>query len=365
MELKKAIDILESAGYVRKPLFKKPLAELKECTIDLSIVIPVYNAEDYLEKCLNSLLVQKGNCKYEVICINDGSLDGSLAILERMADKFANLVIHNQKNGGISCARNAGIALARGEYVGFVDNDDYVESDYVERIMKAARENDADIVQVGYSRITTEGNVLFNCQHGDFVVSYDDFAANFERLKGTIWAGCYKKRIFENVRFPEGYWYEDMINKILFIRLARKIVSVNDVLYYWVARPTSAMSTLWKSYNIKAVDQVYLPIALQRHVKKIENDELFRIALQKEYSYILYLRTHKLPRLFRKAIFIIVSEKLREFKTMEEDIYTPSKYRYFDVWNAVCLWHLLTTHICSFVNRHIFAQANKRIVYGR
>lgn len=112
---------LKAAGYFPRPLWDK-IKPLQESSIDLSIIIPVYNAEEYLHLCLESILKQKTNFTYEVVCINDGSNNGSLSILEKFAEIYScKLVVVSQLNAGISISRNRGIAMAKGKYIGFID----------------------------------------------------------------------------------------------------------------------------------------------------------------------------------------------------------------------------------------------------
>ena len=118
-----AYEILKNAGYEFKVL-DSSFVSLQEESIDLSIIVPVYNAEYYLRKCLNSIMSQQTSYSYEVICVNDGSKDNSISILEEFQQKFPNIVIFNQENAGISAARNKGIELANGKYLAFVDNDE-------------------------------------------------------------------------------------------------------------------------------------------------------------------------------------------------------------------------------------------------
>lgn len=116
--------------------------------ITVSVIIPVYNAEKYLSRCLDSVFTQSGS--YEVITINDGSTDKSLAILQEYAKKHSNLTIINQKNQGVSAARNKGLEVAKNKYVTFVDSDDWLEPDAFKRILKVIRKDKPDIVLTGF-----------------------------------------------------------------------------------------------------------------------------------------------------------------------------------------------------------------------
>ena len=119
--------------------------------ISLSIIVPVYNVENYLIRCLDSLVNQTLK-EIEIICINDGSKDNSLNILEEYAKKDSRIIILNQENAGLSAARNAGMEIAKGEYIGFVDSDDWVDLDFFEKLYIAAKNNDCDIAVADFIR---------------------------------------------------------------------------------------------------------------------------------------------------------------------------------------------------------------------
>ena len=118
----------------------------------VSIIVPVYNVEKYLKRCLESLVNQTLK-DIEIICVNDGSTDGSLAILNEYVRNDDRIVVINQENSGQSVARNRGIDVAKGEYIGFVDSDDWVCEDYFERLHNSAIQNNAEIAVGGIIRL--------------------------------------------------------------------------------------------------------------------------------------------------------------------------------------------------------------------
>ena len=124
--------------------------------IKISVIVPVFNAEKYLKMCLNSLVSQTLK-NIEIICIDDGSTDNSLAILDKFKSKDDRIKIIKQKNYGVSMARNNGISEAQGEYIGFVDADDWVDKDFFEKLYNAAQKYNADIATAGYY---TRGKIL-------------------------------------------------------------------------------------------------------------------------------------------------------------------------------------------------------------
>ena len=123
----------------------------REETLDLSIIIPVYNGEKYLKECLDSIFNNKTKYEYEVIVIDDGSSDSSMKILQSYSKD--NLIIKSQTNQGAAAARNQGLDLARGEYVAFIDSDDYVSDNYIEKLVYEGKEKKADVVKCGYYRV--------------------------------------------------------------------------------------------------------------------------------------------------------------------------------------------------------------------
>lgn len=125
----------------------------------VSIIIPVYNCEKYLDKCLSSVIAQSYQ-KLEIIVINDGSNDNSGKMIQEYADNYANILPINQANSGVSAARNNGIEKASGEYLLFVDGDDYLETEYIKKLVEAAQRNASDLVICGCTMVDSEGKVI-------------------------------------------------------------------------------------------------------------------------------------------------------------------------------------------------------------
>jgi len=130
---------------------------LRPATIDVSIIVPLYNSETFLPTCLNSLINQKTNYQYEIILVNDGSKDNTQEIAEEYANKYPDkVIIISQKNQGISAARNTGLENSNGKYIGFADHDDWVSEDYIEKLMTVAEREDADIVKCSFAIVKNE-----------------------------------------------------------------------------------------------------------------------------------------------------------------------------------------------------------------
>ncbi len=181
----------------------------------LSVIVPVYNAEECLSRCLESLLHQ-GWKDYEVICVNDGSTDGSLGVLETYEERYGNIVrIINQTNGGVSKARNAGLDAARGEVIAFCDADDYLVPDAYRYLMEHYWHEGVDVLK--YNSVTLDARMLKVWQEPDgvsgkvtFEGSGHDFYCRFRPC--FVWANLYRKSFFDqnHLRFGEQGYAEDI-----------------------------------------------------------------------------------------------------------------------------------------------------------
>ncbi len=178
----------------------------------ITIIVPVYNTKEYLNKCVNSLISQTYE-NLEIILVDDGSTDASGALCDELAAKDSRIVVIHKENGGSSSARNAGISMAHGDYIGFVDSDDYVEPFMYERLIEGAP---AEIIQIGRNEIDVEGSILPDiCIPPKEDTFYDSESFMRELLlhKGDC-SFCTKiisKKMFDNPknRFPEGILNED------------------------------------------------------------------------------------------------------------------------------------------------------------
>ena len=159
MSYKEAIEVLNRLHKKKKIDIAKSCIRAKEIKYDVSIIVPVYNAEKNLEICIKSLINQKTNYKYEIICVNDGSSDDSLEILHRLSEYEEKIVIVDQTNGGASKARNSGMKIAKGRYFFFVDADDILPEKTIEVLLKAAKRSNADIVQGSIAKCNDNGEI--------------------------------------------------------------------------------------------------------------------------------------------------------------------------------------------------------------
>lgn len=179
----------------------------------ISIVVPVYNVEKYLERCINSIINQTYE-NIEIILVNDGSTDNSLEICNKYIKKDSRIKLINKQNGGLSDARNVGIDNAIGKYITFVDSDDYIDVDYVEFLYKLIKKYNTRLSLCSYKAIYENGTVLTQENNNEYTLNAHDTLEKMlyhDDFNVSTWAKMYDITLFENVRFPKGKIFEDAL----------------------------------------------------------------------------------------------------------------------------------------------------------
>ena len=213
----------------------------------VSVIVPVYNKEDVLSRCLNSIKNQSYTY-FEVLLVNDGSKDKSLPILKQYESNDDRFHVVDKVNGGASSARNVGLDYARGEYICFVDPDDYIESNYIERLYNAIQQ--ADMAVCGYNRIYGDRNVTLEKQK-DYKVSKELFLKKILLSEnpgsGYCWNKIFKKTLVNDIRFDESIHYgEDaaFLYEIIKNNVLNSIYVCNEGLYNYVLNDNGLSRTL-------------------------------------------------------------------------------------------------------------------------
>ena len=240
----------------------------------VSIIVPVYNAQKGLSRCLESICGQTYQ-ELEIIVLNDGSTDDSLAICEQFRAKDPRIVVVDKENEGVSCTRNAGLVLAHGDYIQFADSDDALDPDYTQNLVQAALEHNADLVIAPYwmvipSNSSKTGHALETLQTSlgiepeapktevhkygflpQGVYSREDYARRLMQQPasfyyGVLWNKLYRRSIVEEGRLrcdPEVSWCEDFLFNLEYIRRTRLIAATAQPVYCYVKRPGSLVAT--------------------------------------------------------------------------------------------------------------------------
>jgi len=287
--------------------------------IKVSIVVPVYNTEKYLDKCLHSLVNQTLDL-VEIIIVNDGSTDKSQMIIDEYLKKYPDRVkIFIKNNGGLSDARNFGIERASGEYIGFVDSDDYVNTNMFKNLYEAAISKNADIVECDYkSFYYKKDEIVFfepDCKTNK---KYQDIIINESKsiivdISDMAWNKIYRKNLFIDytIRFPKGLWHEDYATIPILISKAKKYALIDYVGYYYLQRENS----ITHSVSTKSLDVISGFNYTINEMKRLESYNIFEEELYEKYKGLLV-----------KIMFIIIKLKKNDYRIIRSKNVIDSMY---------------------------------------
>lgn len=220
----------------------------------VSIIVPVYNASSHISICIDSILKQTYK-NLEIILVNDGSTDDTLEKLNKYAQKHSQIKVYSKKNGGVASTRNYGLSKADGYYIMFMDNDDYIDKDYVEK-MVSFDDDDYDIINSGYVRETYDGKVLFKR------ALIDDEIALYIQL--ACWGKLYRHEYIKKYKFLDSKIADDLYFNVLAYNDTNKIKTVSYCGYHWLFNDKSLSNTDNKGLNYTS--------QLLEVLEKVDND---------------------------------------------------------------------------------------------
>ncbi len=243
--------------------------------IKLSIIVPCYKVEKYLPRCLDTLVSQTLK-DIEIVCINDGSPDNCLKILKDYRKKYGDkIVIIDKKNEGVWKGRHDAIKIAKGEYIGFVDSDDYVTEDFAEKLYNSAKENNADISVCGFDRIDLLTGKVYSremCKPKHDVIYINENPGLLLEINGAPWNKIYRSEILKKAHDLKNV--PKILDDMMFIQLAylnaNKIVFIKDSLYRYIVRSDSIINTI----NVDKIPSTYAAMKEIREYYEKEKPEL-------------------------------------------------------------------------------------------
>ena len=240
---------------------------MNECK--LSIIVPVYGVEKYIDKCLNSLVKQSLK-EIEIIVVNDGSPDNSQKIIDKYVKKYPDKIkSYIKENGGQGSARNYGLKKASGEYIGYVDSDDFVEKDMYKKLYNKAKENNYDIVVCGNYNVSEDYQ---NKNIDAFINNYNTDLENIFFGKMAVWNKIYKRDILikNKLEFKEKVWYEDLAFTLKAIMNSNTFAFIDEPLYDYLIREGSTMNNSNVQRNLEILDAFNDILSYIQHNKKEE-----------------------------------------------------------------------------------------------
>lgn len=279
----------------------------------ISIVVPVYNVEQYLDKCIQSILDQTYP-NLEVILVDDGSTDRCSQICDEWSLRDSRIRVIHQKNAGVAVARNVGIRAAGGEYLYFVDSDDWIATDLCEKVMQVFAVCDVDIVIFNCDQILENGKSLGGTETlREGLLSREDALKNLLQgnINGYLWNKIYRKKVFDNIWLPERTAFEDMAISYKLLINADQIYCLDEKLYYYYQRAGSATSVL----NSRKLCELFLSRWESYEYLKPLYPNIAEIVFPRVAQCALRLYDRSLWEKVDEEIYGISQEFLRENKT--------------------------------------------------
>jgi len=224
--------------------------------VKVSIIIPIYNVERFLKRCLNSVINQSLE-DIEIICINDGSTDNSLSIIKEFSENDSRIKTYNRTNHGLGASRNFGIRKALGEYILFVDSDDWIELDTCEKLFSVAKKNNLDILQGKFNKVDDDGHKnsyhFFNSYPKNNVMTGLDFFNKAQPILSYNWDKLWKRDFFlnNNLYNIENIFYEDLVTTYKAYILAEKVMYIDFPFYNYYINSNSITNVSLNKKHIK------------------------------------------------------------------------------------------------------------------
>lgn len=280
----------------------------------ISVIVPIYNVEKYVEQCIDSILEQTYK-NLEIILIDDGSTDLSSSICDEYAKRDDRIVLIHKENGGAASAKNVGLRIATGEYVSFVDGDDYLEPDAYEYMVSKLIDEEADIVHCNHRDVYKENQNDRIIITNETNVGSKEYLVDFTKkwINSLLWDKLYRRKIFNNIYFEEGHKIDDEFFTYQGVMNATKIVSTPKVVYNYRKRKSSVMLSVESQEEIFIDRLDYLNKRRKKVVEKFPE-------LKREFDYD-YLNTI----LFLSGDTAITIEAMSEIKRLIKEFIKEEK----------------------------------------
>lgn len=227
----------------------------------ISIIVPIYNVHKYLKKCVNSIINQTYT-NLEIILVDDGSIDNCGIICDEYAKKDKRIKVIHKENGGLSDARNAGLEIANGKYVSFIDSDDYVSKNFIKKLYECCKKYNCDMAEANFIKIEKEIELEEKEKFESRVIDNKEMLERLYILQDginirtvVVWNKLYKRKIVDKCKFPKGKIHEDefFTYKVLYENNI-KIAILDEILYYYRIRPGSITNQKFKISKLDAIE---------------------------------------------------------------------------------------------------------------
>lgn len=313
----------------------------------VSIIVPIYNVEKYIDRCFETLVNQTYN-NYEIIAVNDGSKDSSISKIKKYCDKYSNIKLLNKENGGLSSARNFGLKHVEGEYVMFVDSDDWLDLDAIERCMEKVNENDYDLVLFPYKKEFDNNSIkvsffgqsmefnekeYLNKIYRRFFGLYENELLNPDKLDelSTAWGKLYKYELIRNTEFTDTkiIGTEDVWYNINALKNVKKAYYIDDVYYHYYKDNNGSLTRNYKPKLFEQWSTLYS--YMKNYIKENNLDRVNTEALNNRICLNELLLTLNIVN--SKLSFINKYKEIKKLLNQKvyDDKYNNFEFKYFDI----------------------------------
>ena len=307
----------------------------------VSIIIPIYNVEKYLEQCIKSLINQTYR-NLEIILINDGSTDKSTKICEKYKNQDNRIVFINKKNGGAASAKNEGLKIAKGDYITFVDSDDFIEPDMIEYMVNTIKKYNSDIIQCSFTNLYKNTERFKQDKIVEQKISSKDFLELFLKKwdSSLFWNKLFKREVIENVFVKEGRCIDDEFFTYKCVINSKSIVTSNKIVYNYRMRKSGVMKSESSQKQIlkDRVDYLYERYELVRKIYKdldksfLEHLLTYYLIISKDYyvdeKLLDYMKNNlksEKGKIITSNIDIRIKMQIFKFMMTKSDKYIQSK----------------------------------------
>lgn len=300
----------------------------------VSVIVPVYNVEGYLRRCIESILGQSYE-KIQIYLVDDGATDLSGKICDDYEKMDKRITVLHKENGGLSSARNAALDIEDGDYIVFIDSDDYVCKDYIKVLLQAIEETKADISVCDFVKGTDEEYIFpreSNVLHKDVYSSrecLEQWHSSHKKNETVAWGKLYRADLFENIRFPEGKLHEDIYITHCVIEKAEKVCFINNKLYYYFERPGSIIKSVSNNKVINHCDA--MNTRLEWFEKKGFDDTSKRLLI-KYYGHLIYYYFSVHDKECKKKVLEYLKKIDYYFEKYSDLVWSKMTYKLFMIY---------------------------------
>lgn len=315
----------------------------------LSVIVPVYNVEPYLEKCLDCILAQTVD-DMEILVIDDGSPDNCGKIIDSYAKRFPNrLLAFHKPNGGLSDARNFGIEHASGEYIAFVDSDDYISPDMYSMMLKKSELGDFDMVVCDLNYVYPEYTKFVSSNIHRDLVSPQEVKSSMTCIYPAAWNKLYHRRLFSTgIRFKKGVWFEDVEFLYRLYPSINSIGVIHSPLYQYVQRDNSITA----SFDMRRYDYLDNWVTILESYASRSLFDNYKNELQ--YSCIRYMYATFIKSMAQSGSFSIYMDSYRKAKSLVSKYFRRTGHNPYFYKNGLKGIYLLTFNYLTALLVYLF-----------